>query len=144
MLSLPEYGWTTFSIGDAKYSLSYLTDIPIEWLKAVIYGLKNYSSFTVYGDCETTDIYCTVTEMFCHVIYSGYKMEPETFFVNMTMLDFCKELHADISRDVDAWSDWLRYDDELFRRAHKRKIQSLLDELGALISDYDKKFSRRH
>ena len=133
MLSLPEYGWTDFSIGDAKYPLSYLTDIPIEWLNVSIYGLKNRRPFTVYGDCETTDVYCTVTEMFCHVIYEGYELTPKTFFVDMTKLDFCKALHADISVDVDAWAGWLCYNDENFRKEQKCKIQSLLDELAALI-----------
>ena len=27
MLSTPEYGWTTFNLGENEYSLSYLTDV---------------------------------------------------------------------------------------------------------------------
>ena len=138
MFSVPEYGRTDFSIGDKKYPLSYVTDVPIDWLNAAIYGLKHWSPFTVYGDCETTDVYCTVTEMFCHIIYEGYEIVPETYFVNLTMLDFCKALHADISKDVDAWSDWLRYDDELFRQEYKRKLRSLRDELDALIKKVER------
>ncbi|MBQ6005079.1 MAG: hypothetical protein IJL14_02395 [Selenomonadaceae bacterium] len=140
MLSVPEYGWTDFSIGDAKYQLSYLTDIPIEWLETAVYSLKKnyYCPFTVYGDCETSDIHCTVTEMFCHVIHDG-TIPPKTYFVNMSMLDFCKALYVDISRDIDAWSDWLRYDDENFREKQKFKIQSLLNELDALIKERSKR-----
>lgn len=77
--------------------------------------------------------------MFCHVIHEG-TIPPKTYFVNMTMLDFCKALHADISKDVDAWADWLRYDDENFRKEQKYKIKSLLDELAALIKKREKYF----
>ncbi|MBR1805461.1 MAG: hypothetical protein IJ774_03635 [Selenomonadaceae bacterium] len=138
MLSLPEYGWTDFSISDAKYPLSYITNVPIDWLMAAVYGLKNWSPFTVYGDCETTDVYCTVTETFCHVIYEGYEETPETYFVSLTMLDFCKALYSDISKDIDAWSDWNHYDDETFRQNYKRKLLALLDELGTLIKKVER------
>ena len=40
MLSLPEYGWTDFSIGDAKYPLSYLATGPTDWLQEAVSGLK--------------------------------------------------------------------------------------------------------
>jgi len=138
MLSVPKYGWTDFSIGGNEYSLSYLTDVPIDWLESAVYGLTNQRPFVVYAECEPEEIHLTVTEMFCHVIYEGHEPNPETYFVKMTMLDFCKALYADISRDVDAWADWSRYDDENFREEQKRKIQSLLDELDALIKEQSK------
>ena len=138
MLSVPEYGWTDFSIGDAKYSLSYLFTSLTDWLKEAVHGLKNNKPFMFYGWCEPEYIFCSVTRNFCCIICVDEGRILETHAVKMTMLDFCKALHADISKDVDAWADWLRYDNENFREEQKLKIQSLLDELDALIKERSK------
>lgn len=40
MLTKPEWGWTDFSLeGTSAYGLSYLDDIPVEWLDQAIHGL---------------------------------------------------------------------------------------------------------
>ena len=69
----------------------------------------------------------------------------KTHAVKMTMLDFCKKLHADISKDVSAWAYFEWYGDEFEREDYKelhfrteKTIQSLLDELGALIKENSK------
>lgn len=147
MLSLPEYGWTNFSIGDAKYSLSYLFIGSTYWLKEAVHGLKNFQPFIFYGWCEPEEIFCTVTKDFCYIICADEGKILATHVVKMTMLDFCKELHADISKDVAAWAYFEYYGDEFegdeYEELHfqtEKEIQSLLDELAVLIEEHKRKF----
>lgn len=141
MFSFPEYGYTNFSIGDVKYSLSNVfSDVPIDWLEKSIYGLKTSRPFTIYGWCEPEDIFCTVTENFCYVIYAMDDKIFKTHAIKVTMLDFCKMLHEDISRDTFAWAYFEYYGDEFegdeYKELHlndEKKIKSLLNELDALI-----------
>ena len=66
MLTKPEAGWTDFSIDKEHiYSLSYLTDVGIEWLDQAIHGLETLEPFTVHGFCEPNRMLCTVS-------YDGY------------------------------------------------------------------------
>ena len=52
MLSKPQHGWTYFSLSESSYSLSYLSNIPLEWLERAIVGLETLLPFEVYGYCE--------------------------------------------------------------------------------------------
>ena len=52
MLTKPQHGWTDFSLGESSYSLSYLSNIPMDWLDRAIFGLQTLMPFEVYGYCE--------------------------------------------------------------------------------------------
>ena len=41
MLSKPENGWTVFSLGDFQAEVSYLVDIPFDWLISCKNALKH-------------------------------------------------------------------------------------------------------
>ena len=47
MLSKPKQGWTEFSLGGVEADLSYLTNVPIEWLDQAIHGLETLKPFAV-------------------------------------------------------------------------------------------------
>ena len=131
MLSVPEYGWidpntgivlayaaTNFSLGDAKYELENTEFIAIDWLEAAVYGLKNFfRPFTVragfYSDNnDYVNFFCTVTKNFCYVVCANAEKILATHAVTTTMLDFCRELHADISKDTFEWAYFEYYGDE--------------------------------
>ena len=146
MLSVPEYGWTDFSIGDAKYQLSYLATGSTDWLKEAVHGLKNNTPFIFYGWCEPEYIFCNVTRDFCYIVCVNEEKILKTHVVKMTMLDFCKELHADVSKDTAAWAYFEYYGDEFERDDYKKlhlqtekMIMSLLNELDALIKEKSKR-----
>ena len=155
LLSKPVYGWTTFCLGNHEYSLSYLTCVPLEWLKAAIYGLEHLKPFTVYGCCEPRRFLCLVSYWNCHIIVEDdeeeelIESEIERETIHISMIDFCKMLHADIKNNIDAWGDW---DDNSFmyeedkEKAEKAinemiaKINPLLDRLMELIIKNEKHF----
>ena len=116
-----------------------------DWLREAVHGLKNNAPFVFHGWCEPEEIFCTVTENFCYVICADEGKVLETHEIKMTMLDFCKALHADISKDIFEWAYFEYYGDEFdgneYRELHIRAeeiIKSLLDELAALIKERSK------
>lgn len=150
MLSKPEYGWTNFSLGKLNYSLSYINEIPIDWLKAAIFGLKNYVPFTVEGFCEPGHFICTVNDKNCYIIFENdenislNKSNVSWDILNISKVEFCQLLYDDIAKNIDAWTDWIvdfYFSDEDFSKEEaenlklheKNKLQNLLEQLNALI-----------
>ena len=152
MLSTPQYGWTRFSTQTRKHALSYLTNVPFEWLDQAIHGLKTLQPFTVHGCCEPMRFLCTVSYWNCHIIreeegsYPLSKEHTTWEILHISMLDFCKQLHDAISNDIDAWSDWyvgLRDDDRsdaAQRRINKRNLRKRLKQLKKLIQQNEEAF----
>jgi len=148
MLSTPQSGWTDFQLKKSKtFSLSYLTDVANEWLEQAIHGLETMDTFSVHGVCEPGRMICTVSYWSCYIIFEEEDQNPAykpIKQVHITMLDFCKQLYADITKDLDAWIHWdesslaLEVDDAgLQRRVQKRKtcLQVKLDKLKLLIDE---------
>ena len=109
MLSKPEHGWTIFSLGKKCYDLSYMTNIPLDWLEKAIVGLETLLPFEVYGDCEPGKMICTVDFSECRIVFENGKHKeeaPSCEVVLISMLDFCKVLYEDISTHIDDWEKW--------------------------------------
>ena len=156
MLTTPQYGWTTFLLGRKEsFRLSYLTDVASDWLDRAIRGLETMDVFSVHGFCEPGRMICTVSYWSCYVIFEGDGPAPVCEGVNhlhVPMLDFCRQLHADISQDLDAWVHW--DDDSLedqaagdggagldaLLRERRAALQSRLDRLKQLIDEHEEDF----
>ena len=111
MLSKPEYGWTDFELeGTSRYGLSYMDDIPFEWIAIAIHGLQTMKPFCVKGYMEPGRFLCMVSYWNCHILtesdHNGElkKYEIETEYSHTSMLDFCKKLYNDISKNIDSWA----------------------------------------
>lgn len=152
MLSRPDSGWTTFGLGQKeRYDLSFLTDVAADWLTQAIHGLESGDVFSVHGFCEPGRMICTVSYWSCYVIFEDDGPAPGCEGVNhlhVNMLAFCKQLHADISRDLDAWVHWidddLPEDDEAGSAAllgeRRRMLTGKLEKLEALIRENEEYF----
>lgn len=127
MLSKPQYGWTDFSLGESCYGLSYITNIPLEWLDRAIFGLESLLPFEVRGQCEPGELVCAVDMTQCSICFKE-GMHSRCTVVPINMLDFCKLLHADISACVDAWTNW-----NPVYQTTKEQLQARLDRLQMLI-----------
>ncbi len=139
MLRKPQHGWTVFSLGESSYSLSYLSNIPLEWLERAIFGLETLLPFEVYGYCEPGRMMCTVDFSECGIYYENDKhQKDDSSFksVPINMLDFCKKLHEDISDHIEEWQEW-----SSSYNATKEDIQSRLDRLQKLIRVKDNCFN---
>ena len=138
MLSKPQNGWTVFSLGESCYSLSYLSNIPLEWLERAIFGLETLLPFEVYGHCEPGKMVCTVDFSECRIVFEDDKHHKKDSYFEIApvhMLDFCKTLHEDISAHIEDWAKW-----NSSYNSSKEEIQSRLDRLQMLIRIKEKCF----
>lgn len=138
MLSRPLNGWTDFSLGQEVYGLSYLTNVPIEWVNQAIHGLETLEPFAVHGVMEPDRMICLVSYWNCHIIVEDEEREileaTDTTheIVHVNMLDFCKMLYNDIWAHVDAWSAW-DWDDKVDTKNVKKQLEEKLNVLKELI-----------
>ena len=146
MLSKPDAGWTDFKIKEKTYSLSYLTAVPFDWLTQAIHGLETMLPFTVHGFCEPGRMLCTVSYWNCYIIFSddeAYEVEAEdvrTEYIHKNMMEFCEDLHRDISGNIDEWCKWFtdyeaetEEEEQAFYADIKSQLEELLTKLEALI-----------
>jgi hypothetical protein len=151
MLSKPEHGWTEFSLGKTIYSLSYLTDIPTNWLDEAIHGLQNLTPFSVHGCCEPGRMICTVSYWNCHILFEDNgrdvlsKEDTRWEIAHISMLQFCRALHKDISENIEQWCVWLPGSADSTRNrktsdAAKCNLQTKLAQLRKLIEVRESRF----
>ena len=142
MLGKPENGWVLFQLGseETAYDLSYLTDVAMEWLTQAIHGLQTMDVFSVHGYCEPGRMVCTVSYWCCYVIFEEEDRNPACQGVHqlhVSMLDFCRMLHKDISENLDAWVHWDEDGedaDETAQAALALREKALREKLGELKS----------
>ena len=132
MLSKPQHGWTDFSLGENCYSISYLSNVPFDWLDRAIFGMETLLPFEVYGCCEPGRIVCAVDFSECRIFFENDKHQKDDSSceaIPMNMLDFCQKLHKDISDHIDDWQKW-----GYSYNVTKEDLQSRLDRLQKLIN----------
>ncbi len=131
MLSKPKSGWTNFMLpGTSTYRLSYLDDIPINWLDDAIHGLEGYRPFCVSGNMEPEYFLCVVDYDCCKILIdSDEEIDSNRIEISETsMLDFCNQLCEDISQYIDEWANFVDYNGEnpsKKKRELSRKIAKL-------------------
>lgn len=147
MLSKPHAGWTDFSLeGTSIYGLSYLDDIAFEWIEQAIYGLETMRPFCVKGFLEPGRMLCTVSYWNCYIVLEEegrYPLDEEDIhneYSHTSMIDFCKYLYADVSRDVDEWASFVDYFDE-DEGEKKQALLLKLEKLGNLIAESEKHYA---
>ena len=151
MFGKPEDGWALFQLGskETAYVLSYITDIPVEWLTQAIHGLQTLDVFSVHGYCEPGRMVCTVSYWCCYVIFEEDDRNPACQGVHqlhVSMLDFCKMLYRDISENLDEWVHWTddgEDADEMAKttlREREASLQAQLHELKNLIEQRQEDF----
>ena len=148
MLSKPEAGWTDFQLPGTKlYGLSYLDDIPYEWLDQTIHGLETGLPFWVKGFMEPGRVLCLVSYVSCHIIVEhGNNIDGYQETSPVSMLDFCKKLYYDLDDNVE---DWIRFycrcgyideeDEEVFFEKRRSVLKQNLNKLKELIEYQEKR-----
>lgn len=99
-------------------------------------GLEASLPFEVYGHCEPGKMVCTVDLSQCRIHYESgtRRKDPDSLeIVPISMLDFCKALHKDISEHRDAWAKW-----NASYGLTGEGLQAQLDRLQKLIRSKEK------
>ena len=109
MLSKPQHGWTHFTLGELCFSLSYITNIPLEWLDRAIFGMETLLPFEVSGYCEPGRMVCTVDLFECRIVFENDRCRQNdriSEVAPINMLDFCGLLHKDLLDHIEDWQNW--------------------------------------
>lgn len=135
MFSTPECGWTNITLGDFTSRASYLTDIPLDLLNALISAYRHGTMPAVDFDAEGWG-FTVVASMYSQKVYIILDKEetPELFTVDMTMNEFVNEVNKDIATYLHEWTlfdhDVTDTEEYSLRRA---EIWSKLCELKSLM-----------
>ena len=109
MLSKPQHGWTHFTLGELCFSLSYITNIPLEWLDRAIFGMETLLPFEVSGYCAPGRMVCTVDLFECRIVFENDRCRQNdriSEVAPINMLDFCSQLHKDLLDHIEDWQNW--------------------------------------
>ena len=147
MLTEPDCGWSDFNLdGTSVYQLSYLDDIPFEWIDDAIHGLETLNPFCVKGFMEPGRFICVVSFWNCHIICEDENRDPLTpqntlhEISHTSMLQFCQQLYDDISEYLDKWVYWYDYASESDFDTNKEELIKKLARLKELIAENEEHF----
>ncbi|HPK52811.1 MAG TPA: hypothetical protein PK114_00025 [Smithellaceae bacterium] len=107
MLANPRTGWVTVTLGEFTDRASYLTNVPVDCLKALIFSLEHRKPASVRIDAEGWEYVITFTLDETYIVRT--KGSHELFVINKNNMDFAREVYEDIKRDYKAWLDWDEY-----------------------------------
>lgn len=134
MLSTPRHGWTNVTIGDWSDRASYLTDVPIDLLEAMILAYRNSSLIVgVRIDSEGWESKIIFNRHDVDILTD--KTEPDEWqILNVNLDALASELIADLECEYDAWCAWNEVLISGAAAAHRKRIMDgLLSELRSLI-----------
>ena len=146
MLSKPEHGWTNVSIGDFKYSASYITDVPVICLKAFINGYPSSLPITIRFDAEGYEYLLIVDYYATHIITdkdAGIIENQDYSLISFAInpYDLAKELINDIESNLEGWVQWdLFMDDGVNSTERREELTHLVEELKTLIEKSERRY----
>ena len=136
MLSAPLHGWTTFSLGGLEYEVSYLVDIPFEWLIACKTALEHNIPASFFLELEGEHCLLTSYQSATHIIHCDHEDVYTLHTVeDVDVLALSRMLVHDIRAYFDEWVKWYPFeetDEDLLRR--RAALTTLLAETDAAIT----------
>ena len=146
MLSKPENGWTVFSLGDFQAEVSYLVDIPFDWLISCKNALKHNIPLSFFLELEGETCLLTSYGYDTHIIINrrdgGYQLKTVR---NVNFMDVSDKLLKDIRLYFDDWVTWYDFEQTEADFARRRAaLKALIEEtetyLDACAKRYNKQF----
>jgi len=146
VLHNPHAGWETIRIGNFEDRASYLTNVPIDILDALINSYRKYKPAVIKFDAEGWEYIVVIDDYRVHIIDYKYRNDDE--YLNsdddeqvLTTIvrskdDIAKEVISDIERDYDKWLNWMYFDTEKDIAEQKVRLDSKLNALKKWVSKY--------
>ena len=131
MLGKPQYGWTEITIGDYQDRAGFLTDVPFDFLDAMIASYKRRNTpFCVRCDAEGFE-YSIVCNEGCDC-QINIKSRPPILIQGVCKRELAKEIIDDIESSIDDWATW-RDTESVVIEARKKMLGELTKELRKII-----------
>ena len=136
MLSTPKAGWSELTLGDFKASVSFLTDVPFDWLRACVSALKYGIPAACFLDSEgsTTTIIVDNTHSYIVTTFGNLHVMP---LYGVYPSQFARDLVEDIKRDFEDWLYWIDCSLSEEQWAHRRQmLEDLIEETEKAIEEF--------
>ena len=111
MLSKPFAGWANFSLNEFTFPVSYLTDVPADFVKALTIALEHDVSTVVVldgegeGDCKI--VFNTYHDTVSAIHYvPDSDVQIETVFWDESIVSIAEKFIQDIEAHYDDWKNW--------------------------------------
>lgn len=135
MLSKPQAGWSELTLGDYKAPVSFLTDIPFDWLRGCISGLKHVIPAAFFIDGEGVTYYIVSDYCVTYIIKSGTVLTQ----VRVSLDRFAEMLVHDIRENLEEWIWWCDFPLNAEQYANRKSmLLALLDETQQCLDNYMK------
>lgn len=135
MLSKPQAGWSELTLGDYKAPVSFLTDIPFDWLRGCISGLKHVIPAAFFIDGEGVTYYIVSDYCVTYIIKSGTVLTQ----VRVSLDRFAEMLVHDIRENLEEWIWWCDFPLNAEQYANRKSmLLALLDETQQCLNNYMK------
>ena len=131
MLKNPEYGWCEFLLFDFYGTPSYLTNVPVDLLRAFVDYFKRGTGIAWFDE-EDSQFTLIMNPYSLFIIFEGDKVVT----YDLSWMDpkkLAQELIEDITNDFDKWSEWTNDMCENTIIKNKKYINFLIAELKDLI-----------
>lgn len=106
MLSIPKAGWARVSIGDFSSRASYIRDVPVECLKAMISSYENNLPAVMKFDAEGWEYIVVVDDFKTHIISDDCEEGYAFSTIEIKKDDLARELVDDIKLHLNGWAIW--------------------------------------
>lgn len=144
MLSKPHNGWVTITIESFQTEASYLVDIPFDWLRACMNGLKFNIPISLFIEEEVRCSYINSYYYITHIIIEDdegsttLQSHQKTDFLDITFM-----LINDINRYYEDWVKWYSFEnsEKDFKRRRK-ELRQLIDKTEELLYIAAKKLNK--
>ena len=144
MLSKPENGWTVFSLGDFQAEVSYLVDIPFDWLISCKNALKHNIPLSFFLELEGETCLLTSYGYDTHIIINrrddGYQLKTVH---NVNFMDVSDMLLKDIRLYFDDWVTWYDFEQTEADFARRRAaLKALIEETETHLAACAKRYNK--
>lgn len=144
MLSKPENGWFVFSLGDFQAEVSYLVDIPFDWLISCKNALKHNIPLSFFLELEGETCLLTSYGYDTHIIINrrdgGYQLKTVR---NVNFMDVSDMLLKDIRLYFDDWVTWYDFEQTEADFARRRAaLKALIEETETYLDACAKRYNK--
>lgn len=141
MLSVPKHGWVNITIGDWTDRASYLTDVHLDILDALILHFENYVPACAKCDAEGWEYIIVFDHTETHIITDKAESDDishKYMVFNIPVRALAEEVYSDILANIRDWSEWnldFSANSDAFRQNEEQKIRCKLAQLRELLNE---------
>ncbi|MBP0971312.1 MAG: hypothetical protein J5753_04665 [Oscillospiraceae bacterium] len=145
MLSKPDIGWTVFSLGDFQAEVSYLVDIPFDWLISCKNALKHNIPASFFLELEGESCIVASYGNDTHIIYNHHDGAYTLTTVHgVDFMDLSAMLLKDIRLYFEDWVTWYNFEQTESDFARRRvALKALIEETEAYLAAIAKKCNKQ-